>query len=253
MSMVGEQVKHIRFGEGTVTEIVDNKLEIRFAEEAKQFLYPDGFETFLKFADGEAQKRVEKELKARKKVQEEEQKRLTQHRRTMIKINRTKASASTHAVFHMDEAAWQEFQKEWKVFFGLNRTGKMKGQPKIPVAVNMNSACLITIKDKEEEEENRMIAGIFMPQEDFIGENCTDGWVPAHEELRIAWPADQEKLYFWSLFPEHLRMNKWGNVQAKFISTKSMKCILFHMEQSSTGEVQKQIKDFYQYFTELND
>ena len=252
MSMIGKQVKHIKFGEGYVIQRTGDKIEIKFQEQSKIFLYPEGFEVFLKFTDDEMTKIVQKELADRKQKLDEEQIKINQHRQIITKIKKMKSKASTHAVFHMDETDWEEMQKEWKVFFGYYKSGKMKGQPRIPEKINMNSVCLITIKEKDEAEESRYIAGAFFAQEDFIGEKCTDGWISAHEKYRIIWTEEHEKIYFWSLFPEQLKTSKWGTGQTKFIADKLMKNILFYMEQNTTGEVLEQVKNFNEYFVEMN-
>lgn len=47
MQILGEKVKHIKYGVGTVVEQKDACIVVEFAKETKKFVYPDAFEKFL--------------------------------------------------------------------------------------------------------------------------------------------------------------------------------------------------------------
>lgn len=54
-------VYHKAFGDGTVTKIEDNLIEIAFGEQIKKFQFPKAFDTFLKTDDMELLKRIDEE------------------------------------------------------------------------------------------------------------------------------------------------------------------------------------------------
>jgi hypothetical protein len=68
MILVNEKVEHISYGVGVVTEEKDNKIWVKFKDEAetKAFLYPDAFEKFLKAVNAELENNVKEELRKKK-------------------------------------------------------------------------------------------------------------------------------------------------------------------------------------------
>jgi hypothetical protein len=50
MILVNEKVEHINYGLGVITEVKENKIWVQFTDVlgTKIFLYPEGFEKFLK-------------------------------------------------------------------------------------------------------------------------------------------------------------------------------------------------------------
>ena len=60
MNLLGEAVKHKRFGKGVITGLSDNKITICFAKSQKLFLFPDAFTQHLTLKNNSIQKKVEK-------------------------------------------------------------------------------------------------------------------------------------------------------------------------------------------------
>jgi hypothetical protein len=54
----GQPVKHIAFGEGTVTGLSDRAITITFGQDKKKFLYPDAFATYLTINDAQIQREL---------------------------------------------------------------------------------------------------------------------------------------------------------------------------------------------------
>ena len=54
----GKQVRHIKYGNGTVTQETEGHVRVLFEDgkSEKTFLYPDAFEIFLTFQDEQLQK-----------------------------------------------------------------------------------------------------------------------------------------------------------------------------------------------------
>lgn len=253
MNLIGEKVVHKTYGEGVVSEIKENKIEVVFDSLVKLFLYPDAFEKHLHMSNKKAQSYVKRELSKMNKIKMQEQEDIKTHIQAIIHMKKKKVSTNSQAVFALDKETLENIQNNWKLFTGYTKTGKRRGEPKIPKLINMNSACLLTMKEEGDKEENRIIVGIFMVIEYFIGEKCNTGIIPAHEKYRILWDDDQEKLKFWDFLPEHLRLEKWGSSEVKYMTSSVIKRILEAMEKVSTGEMQERVKSFYQYFIELNE
>jgi hypothetical protein len=50
MNLVSQEVNHIRYGAGVITEVTGDIIRVHFSEQIgiKSFLYPEAFDTFLK-------------------------------------------------------------------------------------------------------------------------------------------------------------------------------------------------------------
>lgn len=253
MNLIGKKIAHKRYGSGTIANIDGNKMEIAFETEVKIFLYPDAFAEHLEMMDKTAENYVNTRLKEIKQEKKEKKEQLEKRKQAIVHAKKNKTNVNSQAVFALKENALEDIQNNWCVFTGNNLAGKMKGKPRIPKSINMRSACLLTMKCKGEKEADRAIVGIFMTAEDFIGENCETGWIPAHEKYRILWNEEHEKLHFWDYFPEHLRLEKWGSSEVKYMPDVFIKKILEDMETASNGEMQEKVKEFYQYFIQMNE
>lgn len=76
---IGNQVCHVRFGAGKITEFEEGRVSIRFDQsgETRMFSYPEAFERFLTTEDAELKAETEKLLelnveKKRERVENEE-------------------------------------------------------------------------------------------------------------------------------------------------------------------------------------
>ncbi len=74
-----KQVVHKKLGNGTVEEIQDGYLIIRFSDDKiSKFAYPDAFEKFLSMTDDETQSMVDRHLRMRKLILAEQSRRKKQ-------------------------------------------------------------------------------------------------------------------------------------------------------------------------------
>lgn len=64
MDIMNEQVKHLKFGAGTVTAQDETTLTVEFSAEygSKKFLYPSAFKSFLDLCDPSAKERMGNEI-----------------------------------------------------------------------------------------------------------------------------------------------------------------------------------------------
>lgn len=186
MNLIGKKVVHRKFGQGEISSIEDNRIEINFTTTIKTFLFPDVLE-------------------------------------------------------------------HWTVNTGYYLSGKSKGMPKIPQNIGISSCCILTDKEDGEPERKRIIAALMMPEDRFIGKECKDGLITAHENYRIIWNESYSPLLIWNYFPEELRPKSWGGAEVKYTSKIIAKIILEDMAAQADGEEKDKISDFQRYFCKINN
>ncbi|MDD2973080.1 MAG: hypothetical protein PHE02_13235 [Lachnospiraceae bacterium] len=252
MNLTGMRVTHEKYGQGKVVGITGNKMNIDFKTGEKLFLYPDAFQDHLVLKDKKAEQYVMDQLKEQNEMEREAKEQQRKKAYAAIHAKRARSRANSQAVFDLSAQEIEEIPNHWSVFCGNSLSGKAKGMPRIYKEINMNSACILTNREKSEKEHERSIVGIFMPVEDYIGENCVTGIIPAHEKYRLLWTEGHEKLLFWEYLPEHLRMEKWGNAKVKYVTAAVVKKILEDMTSVSEETDREFLQDFQEYFSHLN-
>lgn len=253
MNIVGKEVTHAKFGIGTIAEINENKMRVDFKSETKTFIYPESFEKFFLISDKNAKKFIDEKLKEvnrSRRIDQEEKEKEEQFR---VFKRKFKIKVNSQAVFEINYNDWDGFLDSWSIDTGIHLSGNSKGKPRVPKNLNMNSACLLTMKPEGGKEEDRIILGVYMTPSDFIGEKCETGLIPAHEKYRIIWGSEQEELLFWDYFSKEARLEKWGASKMKYISITVIKRILEDMLNIVSEKNEKElIQDFYQYFCQMN-
>lgn len=252
MNIIGQKVKHNKYGTGTILDINDNKMQVEFKVAIKTFLYPDSFENYFSIADKEAEKyintRLEEINKEKLIVREKKKEELRREYVSKLKI-----SDHSQAVFGMVANDLNSILDTWRISTGTYTSGVNKGKPRVPKKLNMNSSCLLTMKPEGYTESDRIILGMCMVADDFIGANCESGVIPAHEKYRIIWGLEQEELLFWNYFSSTSKLQRWGNYEMKYVSNTVIKKILEDMIRlTSDMKNQENILEFYNYFCEMN-
>lgn len=119
MDLIGKQVKHSKFGDGVIVAQEVTTVTVKFSSEleAKKFIYPACFKTFLKLVDAEAAAQADKtvmqhEEQERKKKQHESKMAEAKH---FAKRMQEESSKSNKAVvlrpFNSVEAFCSEYKK----------------------------------------------------------------------------------------------------------------------------------------------
>lgn len=249
MKLIGERVTHIKYGEGTIINQYDNKMEVDFGTSIKKFVFPDSFESFFIILDKKVEDYIHKrlhdihELKRKKVIRKE----IEMHRKTL------KIKDNSHAVFALKEEEVQEVMDTWEVRIGSSVQGAMKGKVRIPQNLNMNSACVLTYKEKGKSESQRVIVGIFMVEDHFIGAQCDSDHIVAHKNYRILCDSNEEEVYFWDYFPEEKRLKNWGSSKMKYLSGSIVRTIVNDIYSTTSDEHNKEeLKKFTTYFCEVN-
>lgn len=252
MQIIGKAVKHGSFGQGIVTAQAENKITVCFSQGEKNFLYPDAFSKFLFLKDEALQKELSALCDQQIKKQKERQKQLFSHQERMQRLRSLKINENSQTVFNLTEAQLEEAFSVKEVFCGKFLSGYSKGRPRTAVRVQPNSACLLTYCPRGKEEKERIIAGVFMTAEDFVGKECDTGIIPAHEKyfLRLL---PQEQLLFWDYFEKNSSIKSWGSIPFQYFSNQTMRQILLDMKAAAKTQPQEeQIAAFYHYFCKVN-
>ncbi|MDO5392808.1 MAG: hypothetical protein Q4F24_17200 [Eubacteriales bacterium] len=252
MELLGQPVRHISFGEGTIRNISDRYITICFTQGEKKFLYPDAFFKFLKLKDTKKQKvldeRNRQRLKIEKAEKQKEQERLIRRR----KIRTMKIGPNSQAVFHVELQQAEKIAERGWIQTGHYLSGASKGKPRIPRRLKPNSVCLITGLQKGEEERDRCILGAFAVREDFLGDLCQDGVIEWHEKHRILL-TPETALPFWEYFEHDGQIPRWGKVPFKYFSNTIMQRILSELvTQSEDTQQEEDVNEFYRYFCRMN-
>jgi hypothetical protein len=253
MQLLGQPVKHITFGDGTVTGISDRDITITFGQDKKRFLYPDAFATYLTVKDAQLQNELHEKCTRKAQNKAAELKKACERRARNKKIRAMKISPNAQAVFNLEYDQAQNAIRSGWVDAGCYLSGKSKGEPRIPSRLKPNSSCLLTgLPADNSTEENRHIWGAFMVKEDFWGERCKDGHILRHDRYQICLPKDAA-LPYWRYFDHGDCCPRWGQVAFKYFPNDIMQRILLDMTKAAAGTQQEwTVNEFYEYFCEIN-
>jgi len=253
MNLVGKEVFHEKFGRGRIVSLEKSRIEVEFDSCIKKFIYPEVFDRFMSLVDDAAQKYVKRKL-----AEADRQKKLALERKyreaeLMERIHSLKIHPVSQAAFGLIENELDTILETWKIFTGRYLTGGSKGEPRIPQRMNINSACLLTWLPQGAVEEERIIYGAFMVDDNFVGKECDDGIIPAHESYRIILKPEKEKMLFWDYYSTESGKKRWGNCEIKYLSNVNMQEILRDMVKIiKDRDRKKKAEEFYSYFCNLN-
>lgn len=252
MQLQGKAINHVKFGNGIIKELRDKYLIVDFVNEERKFLFPNVFSGFLSLTDKQAQKEIESIItdvitKEKNEVEEglNEQERI-------IRIQKLKVHPNSQAAFGLIQNNKKDVFDSWSVYSGAYLSGHSKGEPKKPIRLKLNSACLLTECAKTEAEKERRIIGAFMVRDDFDGRTCEDGQINSHSTYRIRLN-ESEMLPYYKYLETDAKVQNWGNTEYKYFSNETMQCILRDMQKAvSDVERKKQVEEFYKYFCYVN-
>ncbi len=252
MKLEGKTIQHIKFGKGVVKEQRERYITILFPNGEKKFIFPEAFLDFLQLKDKATQGKIDKMLEGivteKNKKREEELK----EEKFLERIKSLKVNPNSQAVLGMIQNKKQDIFNSGTAFSGEYLSGPSKGNPKPPIKLKLNSACLLTECLENEPEESRRIIGVFMVNDDFDGRNCDDGMIKVHDSYRIKLE-ECETLLFWDYFSDDGKEAKWGKAEIKYISNVKMQSILSDMKKTITDEKrQETAAELYKYFCYVN-
>lgn len=252
MQLTGQTVTHDIFGTGVVTAQEGHSVTVKFEEKGeKRFIYPDAFKKHLTMQNHEAKEKIEDFLAERREARGEKLQALLVEQERQERIHHFKISVNSQAAFAM-EMEDQDSLEDWTASTGEYLSGAAKGLCRVPDKLKPNSCCLLTQKPEGGGEEDREIIGVFMVPEDFFGEDCADGVIPAHPDYRIRVP-EEKPLLFWNYASGLKRKPRWGSTSFKYLSNKIVQQILFDLRDLMADTEEAELaEDFYTYYNRIN-
>lgn len=257
MQINGQNVVHKVFGRGTVVAADGQTVTIQFPGQEKKFVYPDAFARFLTLEDSGAQQAVSELVLSRKAAAAGALRERLDAEARQQRLRDLQLTPSSQAVFDLKGPAMDAVFADWTVSTGVYLSGNAKGQPRTPDRMKPNSACLLTTRPTGGAEGDRVVLGAFLVTEDFFGDLCRDGWVPAHEQYRLRLQQPEQPLdrlpRFWDFFPPAEQQQRWGSMAFRYLSEERMQRILLALREEGQGTPNAAAaKELYQAFCRLN-
>jgi len=263
VNLINEEITHKVFGEGKIVEHEESIITIDFNENIKKFVYPEAFGKYITLNDErtanslkEVFLKMEIEEEALEKKQQEERERLALEQQREEKLKNHKIHESSQIVFWLDEEEQENVFSDWQVSTGKVQSGENKGQPNRAARVRPNSAGLLTARNSNQPETERVILGLYMVNESFLDELSDDGMVPAHDEFRIELTDQEaEKMLFWNYYinQNYPHRTSWNSGKYRYYDNIWTAQILKDIIALKTDEAQaKEVQKFLEYFCEMN-
>ena len=250
MELRSQAVKHAAFGKGIITEVSGNTITVCFAQGEKRFPCPDAFSHHLTLKDAALQAELSAMAVSNARRRQEEKKREIERHEREIRLRTMKIPTKSQAAFDATMEQLERYREEGALFTGCVLSGPSRGKPRVPRAIKLNTACLLTARPDGGGEEQRQILGAFMVRDDFWGDRCADGLVRAHDRDRIMLP---EPMPFWTFLDGEEQRRTWGSVPFRIFSNQAMRTILREMRGRLEGTPQAgEASAFYAYFCEMN-
>ncbi|MGI6039711.1 MAG: hypothetical protein GX257_08240 [Clostridiales bacterium] len=255
MDLINKNVQHEVFGKGTICELTDEVISVKFESGVKKFVFPDAFRDFLVMTEKKSEQYIsemlddiDKEMKLKKEQEVLEAER--RERLANLPIN-TKAQTA----FGFIENDRERVLEDGEVFVGTYRSGQNRGKPRSTSRIYPNSACLLTYLEEGQSEEERVIWGVFMVRDDYIGSEFSDGMIPVHEKYRILLDDEQKKFHYWDYFMDNSKSKtpKWGTVEIKYFDNMTMLKILTDISENIEDQERKKLfNELIEYYCRIN-
>lgn len=268
MSLISKQVKHGTFGMGNIVECNDSYIEVQFETSTKKFVFPDVFERHITLVDqsGAEAKLIREKIQAKEEEYKKEalrikkEKALKQEELDFLKrksqMKNRRIDPDIQSVFWCEDQEEEKIFTEWKVFTGTVKSGDKKGQPKRLARITQNSACLITSRESDMAEENRLILGAFMVDESFDVDMCEDGYIPAHPVYRIRLSKQEsDKMLFWNYYVDKRFPNRmtWNSGRQRYFDNIWMAQILRDIVSlRQEPQEREEAQNFFSSFCKIN-
>lgn len=260
MNLIHKQVLHKTFGEGKIVAQSDSMIEVNFLSGTKKFAFPDAFGRFLTLLDKSAAKSVEafqEKLEERRQKERELERQELEHFILQERLlGKPRQSPRSQIAFWCMEEELEKVFSEWRIFTGTVQSGASKGTPKRPASLRQNSACLLTSRSSDQLERNRIILGVYMVSENFMGAKCDDGIIPAHPKFRLVLsPQESQRMLFWNYYTnENYPKNiTWNSGRYRYFNNEWMAQILRDILSLKKGtEDETLMQEFYDHFCHIN-
>lgn len=248
MNILGQAVKHKKYGKGVITELSENKITVCFAKSEKLFLFPEAFEQYLTLKNISIQTKIEKLNEERLRVIETGKQRMERDIKYRNRMYTMKIPLKSQVAYDILE---EEITNLDYVETGCFLSGEMKGRPRTPSNVQPNSAVILTDCGNGGEDE-RCIIGIAMADEYFWGKECKDQQIKLHHKYKLILPYEN-RISFWRYFKREAFPDQWGRVQFKYFQNETMQKIIYDICNNAVGtEQEEETMELYSYFCSVN-
>lgn len=263
MNLLNEEITHKVFGKGDIIEQDDSFITIDFNDEVKKFVYPDAFGTFITLNNEEVAESMESIISKRmsekakqEKIEEEKREQQALERQRKEFLRNHNIHESSQVVFWLDEEEQGSVFSEWELTTGEIQSGNNKGQPNRAARLSLNTASLLTKRDEDEPEEDRIILGIYMMTENFDETLIDKGIVPSHTKFKIELTEEEsEKMLFWNYYmnKNHPDRVAWNSGKYRYYDNVWTAQILQDIIALRTDEEErKKVEEFLAYFCKIN-
>lgn len=263
MNLINEGITHKVFGEGQIVDQDASFVTIDFTEDTKKFVYPDAFQEFITLNDQntantfkEVISKNEMREAALEEEREKENERQELERQRLDMLKNLKIHESSQIVFRLDEEEQHNAFTNWEVSTGVVQSGKNKGQPNRVARLSPNSACVLTTRESDQQETDRIIHGLYMVNETFSGNLTEDGMVPSHATFRIELSEEEaDKMLFWNYYinKNHPHRTTWNSGKFRYFDNIWTAQILKDIIVLRTEDEQiTEAKNFLEYFCQMN-
>lgn len=267
VKLINKEVIHRMYGQGIVVDLSDGFVEVQFPIGNKKFVFPDAFGTHLLLKDQkiaksihkikeerEEQLRLEEEKKAEERIAQLKEQQIRMEAENLIK--NLKIHPASQAVFWCGQDEQEKVFADWSVFTGEVKSGDKKGRVNRPIRLHQNSACLLTLREPDEPEKDRRILGAFMVGTTFVGKQCQDGIIHAHEEYRIRLTEkESKKMLFWNYYVKEKSPHSitWNTGRYRYFDNIMMAQILWDVVSMRKKASEKEsAQRFFDHFCSMN-
>lgn len=140
--------------------------------------------------------------------------------------------------------------RDWTAYAGYNQTGQNRGKPMTLKQVQANSLVVLTTREPDTTEDQRIIFGVFLVDDSYEGDNNEEGYVTTRSNWKIALsPEEAHKLPFWKYYANDNSPDKphWGTGLFRYFPDEQAVQILQDIAEVKTKQSEK---DFAQQFLE---
>ena len=267
MNLINKIVTHKVFGEGSIVIHNDSRVEIQFATESKNFVYPDVFAQHLTLHDSNSATLIEKIIQAKEEKVEENKRKKQQEKELLQKkqqlrvdyekiMHNHKLHSESQLVYWCDTEEQNNVFTDWNVTSGTIKSGNNKGMPSKLTRLHQNSAIVLTAREADVLEEERRILGLYMVKKNFIGKLSDDGEVPAHSKYKIQLTKEEsDQLPFWKYYtykksPEKMSWNTGKHRYFDNVWTAQILVDILALKKDPSEK--EEVQQFLNHFCKMN-
>lgn len=149
--------------------------------------------------------------------------------------------------------------RDWAAYAGYTRNGEKRDEPIKLKQVQTNSLAILTTREPNTAEKQRIIFGVFIIDENYEGDNREEGYVTTHSDWKIALlPDEAHKMLFWKYYANGSSPKKphWGTGLFRYLSDEQaiqiLRDIVAVRKKQSDKDFAQRFLDHYCTVSKLN-